>query len=364
MELVQLEYGRQADFGELHVDVPSGVQTKNDSVTVDGQVRFFKDGSGTLVMGKTAQSYWSTTVNAGLVKLVAGNSAERIGRDGAEITVAQGATLDLAGAYGMIYYSFYLNGGTLENSVTIVGSSEMSLIQNIHLGADSTIAFDAHGLSSKGFASGVMDRAFMPTVLDLNGHVLTANAYSASYLNNTYVTSGTLKLLGTWVIHDNYPFTAPDARVEVHGVFSPHATTTLGEYVDYTTVTSLDFSGPLTVTKLFMPNTDYFYGGTLNDGVVIDLSGRSTAWNVDSKLGGKTTQKTAKFVDGGHYTINVAGRSLKSGEQLLTWDVGRKPSNFDTLVFELDEVSRRRGFHIIVKGNGLYVNRGMAILVR
>ncbi len=353
MEFVQLEYGREALFGELHVDVPAGVIAQNDTVLVDGQVRLVKEGRGTLVMARADQYYWSSTVKDGLVKLVPGVRGP-IGRYGAAIAVEPKATFDMAGdCYETFTYTFNLNGGTLKNSVGVASNWTKAMVQNVHLGADSTVDFVDYGFIAKSYAA---------TVLDLNGHVLTAKGTSGNnYFTTTYATLGTVKLTGSWEVYSGHPVSAPETRFEVYGQIHLNAATTFGEYIDNTTATAMNYNAVLTVVKRFMPNTDYFRGCTLNDGVVIDLSGRTTAWNLDSKVG-TTTQTTVTFVTGGRYTIDVKGRAVKNGERLLVWNKDRKPSNFDSLTITLDPTTRSAGYRLVKDDDGIVIVRDSTII--
>ena len=348
MEFVQLEYGREALFGELHIDVPEGVIAQNDTVLVDGQVRLIKEGKGTLVMARTDQYYWSSTVRDGLVKLVSGVRGP-IGRYGAAITIEPEATFDMAGdCYETYYYTFNLDGGTLKNSVGVPSNWTKAMIQNVHLGADSTIDFVDYGFIAA---------SYVATSLDLNGHVLTAKGTSGNnYFATTYATPGTVKLSGSWEVYKDSPVSAPETRFEVYGQIHLNAATTFGEYIDNTSATVMSYNAVLTVMKRFMPNTDYFRGCTLSDGVVIDLSGRTTAWNLDSKIG-TTTQKTVTFATGGHYMIDVKGRALKNGERLLVWNQDRKPSNFDSLILTLDSATRKAGYRLEQDDDGILIVR-------
>ena len=63
----------------------------------------------------------------------------------------------------------------------------------------------------------------------------------------------------------------------------------------------------------FTPVTDNFYPATMQNGSVIDLSGRSGAWSSTGSFG------ALKFAPGAVVTIDVGSRSIAHGERVLAW---------------------------------------------
>lgn len=117
-EMYQLEFFLKPENGELHVAVPQDVSSTNDIVSIDCGVKLVKEGLGSLVCAKGAQTYGSTDIKAGTLVAAldgaktpcgAGNPA----MPGAGVTVEAGGTFDLGGFGNWGLLPVTLAGGTL-----------------------------------------------------------------------------------------------------------------------------------------------------------------------------------------------------------------------------------------------------------
>lgn len=118
----------------------------------------------------------------------------------------------------------------------------------------------------------------------------------------------------------------------------------------------------LWVHGTFTPQTSYFYGCTMTDGSTIDLSGTNDTWSI---VGNCTTVKSSvDFADNATVNVNIGGRSVANGAQLVSWTTA--PTNLDTLTFKCISTGDPTGSQISLhkKSDGLYVWKGMILIVR
>jgi hypothetical protein len=108
---------------------------------------------------------------------------------------------------------------------------------------------------------------------DLSEVELVMNGYSCFYLKVGPLELGSYECNSTWYMEDG----AWAAQMKVHGTFTP--------------------------------NTDRFYGATLQDGATLDLRGRTGCFNVQGRgHAGSTERSTLGFAAGAAITVNLAGR--------------------------------------------------------
>ena len=141
-EFYQLEFFRKPDTGELHVVVPQGAASTNDVVSVDAGVKLVKDGTGTFVCAKGAQTHGSTEVRAGtLVAALDGEKAPCGFGDpaisGSGVTVDAGATFDLGGFGNWGRLPMTLAGGTLVAAMPT--NAPVETLRYVTLTADSRL---------------------------------------------------------------------------------------------------------------------------------------------------------------------------------------------------------------------------------
>ena len=112
------------------------------------------------------------------------------------------------------------------------------------------------------------------------------------------------------------------------------------------------------ILKVFRPDTDFFYGFKLNDGVTIDLTTRSTPLPLTSQC---SANNTLTFADGATITLDVTGSPLRRGGKVVSWAVGSAPSNINTLKFRCEPAH----YKAHVREDGVYlVCNGLMVIVR
>ena len=320
--------------GELHVNVPSG-STTIDSVKLDGNFKFVKEGAGTLVIDKNEafrnenrQYTYSGGMDilGGSVMLPMGTYPGHNGGRffGDPVTVYPNGTLDTNGAYDYNGVNIVLAGGTLANRGSDTDNTGWGGNVARSLSADSfcdvTCNYLWHGGS------------------EFNGHTLTINIPDGKRF---YMRSNSAK---------NGRIVVPDNGGNNAGVFDVVEDNTIGSMdVDLYCVAELranfnirnftyrgngadvnNRSGVAYVSGVFTPLSDYHPNVTVLNGATIDLKGRTGAWNIESQDG-----HLCSFPDGVAVTLDVTGRTLQQGELVLTWTA--QPENVGLLDFSFKD---------------------------
>ena len=157
--------------------------------------------------------------------------------------------------------------------------------------------------------------------------------------------------------------TASNATVIAHAMHQFGGPTTLGTYIEKSTAA---FNGGVAnsaeILGSFRPDTDFFYGFKLNDGVTIDLTTRSTPLPLTSEC---PINNTLTFADGATITLDVTGSPLRRCGKIVSWEVGSAPSNINTLKFRVEVGRPSSPYRVRVKDDGIYlVSNGTMVIVR
>ena len=315
--------------GEFHIDVPEGIQFKNsagwgsDNVFwFSGSVEVVKDGKGSYMPayhnGNTGARYYQQTggtrIHEGLVYLgndaegtknetyYAQNSRPVFGAAGAPITIDAEGTLDYKGIYDISRYRMYMNGGTFKNTRAPARPDYGSNGQ-IVFGADSFI--------------NVARTAHIAGPFVLNGYTLTATiaANQIWYCRSGSASNGTVKLEGDGVFQAYYDtITATNnATYDIACAINVTQPMSVSNYVARYTGTANTGTADFKVFGTFTPVADGFYPVTMQNGSVIDLSGKTGTWSSTGATG------AIKFGSGAVVTLDVGARSLAHGERVLAW---------------------------------------------
>ena len=348
--------------GTLEVEVPQGVTATNSGMTLTGNLRLVKSGPGTLIAGLRSQTYsGGTEVVAGVLMAKyngAANGGHLFGEYDSQIVIRAGATFDLNAQPQNNNYLYVLDGGTITSSASGFGDTNI-ILKDIILTADSAV----NGQNNIGLIHG----GYAPTSLDLGGHTLTINIATAKYfyLINTEVKNGTIDVVhGGWLQTGNASrkdeasgVVASNVNFKVNGALNLYAPMSMGGY-EAIYGGSNGGTVPLKVYGVFKPSDhNYFYGCTLQDGAVMDLSARtSTLPLVSSCTGGKTN---LEFAVNATIKIKLGDWAVGVNDCIVSWNSA--PSNLDTLTFKsVDDES----FRVVVKSDGLYTMRGLVISIR
>jgi hypothetical protein len=362
--------------GELRANVAAGWMA-NDSVVIGGNVKLVKEGAGTFA-SHMVQAYTGGT-------LVAGGTAQPPDGNGAndtyspakgytafglgKIVVGEGAFFDLRGNYDFNgALSIDLDGGTITSGIEMKqpgwgGSGVGMLTKDSFVNVQQAIVFGGG-------------------TLDLGGHKLSASmAYGkVLYAKYSVISNGTLETSGTgWLRFD----ASCDMRTVRFVSGSPLAlggdiTIELGDYVVSYAGNESDGTGVLNVHGAFVPNTDSFFGCTMQDGSTIDLSGRTTALPAESSFAGsqgvKPSHLGVSFAANARVTVNLAGREgLKelAGSKdeggafagyLMMWGDEAPDAS---VKFVLDAETAER-YYLSSTGKGLLLRRpeGLGVFIR
>ena len=302
--------------GKLVVDVAEGKTVTNGSLTLSGALQLEKTGEGTFTASKTGQTYTGGMVVSGGTFIPGANGTSRVtGASGSQITVGSGGVFNLNGRNAFQDYRFVLDGGALKNDVAIASVHEVVGIASITLVADSSIILDQHiGLYNSNKAQ---------VNLNLGGHTLTLHGGAALYMTNVKATQGRIVLTG-----ETYASGTGGTRINCHTspasdlsaaelVMNGHSAVLVlaspfkvGAYECNSTyyVSNDGYKGQMHVYGRFAPNTDRFYGATLQNGATLDLSARTGCFNTKGSGHVLDAYCSLGFASGAAITVNLAGR--------------------------------------------------------
>ena len=362
--------------GELHVNVATNTVVNNAAVDLAGKLKLVKEGWGRLYSHRLGLSYnGGTEIVRGLLGSASGGndtedwSASKCphGALGSRIVVRAEGTLDIVGNYGYGVYDIVLDGGTLRNCTSSDGAATQSKTAWNGLGAFSLKADSTLYPRSDTVVNGWNEKP-----VDLGGHelnvALTVGAKQLDWSKD--ITNGTLRIAPC-----DYQ---KDSRLVIYGRDVDARTV---DFIDegglvlntafsvrnYTAARAYSNKNSAGTTNLyvygtFTPQTDYFYGCTMMDGSVIDLSGKDGTWSLTSAETKGLTNVV--FETGATVAVKLGGRSVSSKVPVISWteENSSKPQNLATLKFVSAEGERKRAF--IKKEDGLYVQTGLMVIVK
>jgi hypothetical protein len=321
--------------GEFHLEVNetdifrNGCSWNNDNqFWFAGSVHVVKDGKGTYQIGAgheaTGLRFYKhsggTTIHEGLLFL--SNDAEGtknetyysqgnrpvFGQYGSAITIEAGATFDYKGIYDLNKYQMYINGGTFTNT-RAPAHPEWGPNGAIVFGADSFI--------------NVARTAHIGGPFVLNGHTLVATiaANQTWHCRNGSATNGTVKVEGDglFTVSVKEIIATDNVTYDIACAVNVEQPMSVSNYVARYTGTANRGTAIFKVFGTFTPVSDGFYPITMQNGSVIDLSGKTGTW---SSIG---TSGAVKFASGALVTLDVGERNLVHGECVLSWE--EKPEN-------------------------------------
>ncbi len=368
--------------GEVHLC--SDVAVVNSSVTLEGTLKFVKEGSGTFTASKTGQTYaGGNDIQGGTFVCGDCGSAHVYGWDGATNVVRAGTVFDLnqkTNHYGNV---FMLDGGTLKNTTGASGSLD-AWLAHVVLTADSTI-------EGKNF--GFVAPNWEPTTLAMNGHTLYLRIQGGVdgffYMANLSVTGGgTISGAtgGYLVLGGNAKRvkSSDDSLASFSGeggkyVFAP--TTTLEmpaegaalfdrstepgqiRFLNYASTYNWNFNigtGPIDVTGRFTPTGPKWHSVRLMDGATLDLSGVNGVWysTCTYTRAGSGTAKLVFDPEASIIRVDLGNRRVPNG-RVVAWTQEERPNGI-----KFRPVPGDRTHTFIVKDDGLYVQSGLTLFLR
>ena len=363
-EIIFTDTSAEGEGGALHIEVPSGKSVQNNTLSLFGSLAFVKDGAGTFDARKGDQSYTGgTEVTGGTLTQIAGSSAadttytpglyHAFGPTGSSITVRSGATFDIRGLRDYYLYSMTLDGGTLYNAVAQDRPDDAAWqsIGNLTLTADANLTTTTKTMVRGG-------------PLTLNGHRLSISIAIGSYLymagGKTIHGPGKIDVTsGGWF--DTYSGTVEardvdfriNAALIIWGTLNVHDLEMVYSNGDYG-----EGSGSINIFGTFAPpNHTYMRGFVMQNGSTLDLSTKTNVWSTTTTLA-KCTE--LKFAPGARVNVDITGRSLKPGDQVISWATEPTGVTFNSVVKE--------GPHLVgltVRKDGVYcISRSTVIFFR
>ncbi len=333
-----------------------GDTCKNDSARLDsdksqgGAMRLLKDGSGTLIVDTNNNLYrWGTTITNGTLKSGTSGSNLPFGLSGGSIQVEQGGAFNSGSYWSYTMYKFVMNGGTYEDTDLdcVTGAAQ---IQEMTLTADSTMSLPrCHGFIGASYGA---------ATLDLGGHTLTVNLGNDSknfYLINTTIKNGTLYIAsGGYLYTYRTASDAKTANLHLKAAMSMHVSLSVNDYVALYNATTANYgTAVLSVYGTFKPKVDRFYGPTMQNGSTMDFSEWPGNWPVSNAFSGGSTK--INFASGAVVAVKLGEKRPTSGK-ILSWS-----SVPDATFVRGDE---DRIYSLLKKDDGLYIQHGMALIVR
>jgi len=339
----------ESDYAPLHVSVPAGMAHTNSTVYLSGGVQFVKEGAGTFLATKAHQSYvGGTEVVGGTLKMGTSGDVSILGEAGNDVTICSNTVVDINGIYNNTSYNYALKGGKLAYYGTLLNEKLAFNGDYEVLEEGSELAFANVNTSNARFT--LHGHTLRTSIARLEGNTVVADEGTLDYHCRFYVTGGAT-------------FTASNATVIANAMHQFAGPTTLGTYIEKSTAA---FNGGVAnsaeILGSFRPDTDFFYGFKLKDGVTIDLTTRSTPLPLTSEC---PVNNTLAFEDGATVTLDLTGSSLCRYGKVVSWALGDTPSNIDTLTFKLEIGGARSPYQVRVKDDGIYlVGNGTMVIVR
>jgi len=311
--------------GELRMVVAAGVTVTNATLQLSGNLKFVKEGAGTLVQTSKNQTYVGGTevrggvltspVSGGASNTWSANNTRIFGAANSTITVREGAVFDTAGNYDYTVYTFVLDGGTLRNGGCDQSKSDWASIRTVKLTADSVLDLQ-------------YNTYFTAPEIDLGGYALDVHLASQKYW---FPQAGSITNGAVRVTLDGSA--ATDGRFQNQGYLQAATVDwDLNCYLEVKNdLTARDFicrhegtwgwsaGGTVSVHGTFKPVSDYFCNVGLQDGATLDLTQKTNSWSTASLDTARSQQYRVTAVEGATVTVKVAGRSFEDGEYVVSW---------------------------------------------
>ena len=351
--------------GELHITVPAGATFTNNRVTLSGNLRLVKEGTGVFMPQVYNLAYTGgNVVAAGTLKLYNTNKDNAdyafdqknyprpLGAYGVPVVVESGATFDINGVYGTNYQHFRLNGGTFISSYNQTHTTWGGL-GNVTLSDDSFM--------------NVGNSIVATSPYNLDGHTFNVSLASgkAFYLRSV-VQDGTLCITGAGTLQtlNNNVAGSQTMDFDVAAALNVGATLNVRNYVARYEGSSNAGTAALNVYGTFTPETDNFYGCTMQDGSTLDLTAKTEVWSTT----GAFTSGLTNVTFAANAVVNVAlaaDRELTFDANGLAQVVSWETEPPDTTKFKLVGPALQNHRPLLRRPGGLYLMRAtMMIIVR
>ncbi len=354
----------------LYVSNDSDVE--NATVVIGGNIVLVKDGAGTFTSAKALTYTGGTQVDAGTIQAPKSTAAydETFTPFGTgKITVNANGTFNAQSAVAYTN-AVILNGGTVKGGAGDGSDGKRPIVMLESVTAPSSI--------NQSSAAIEIGAAGVP--IDLGGNTLDISIAKNTYLRwygSLADTAGRLVATGSGFLED-LPEVSGSVDLDVSAAINfSHAV-----YVrDFRAANNDQQYGygtgyGLYVSGTYTPVGDRYYGCILQDGAVLDLSGRSGFFSAASSISAKNVssnfinpRKTVQFPAAGTVTVNLAGRTdLKTiaeseSNYIVKWsEYYGQPA---TTTFKLDDETKEK-FTLRPDATGLKLvkKKGLMIIVK
>ena len=342
-----------AGGGELHLVIPEGYQTYNNSLPLSGKLKLVKDGEGLYLAVRLKQAYSGGTEIKGGIATTYGNAPSSLrncsmggyvnNATGGSITVSEGGTLDINGNTALGYTTIIFNGGTVYGASTQFNGAK-------RLTADSfLVVTDTFKVQNANYP------------LELNGHKLSVQITGGKSLHFESCPikgPGTFEVTsGGWLNLTSSDLACTDADFVIHCALNIGKTIDVHDYrarYNYDANT-WGASAALNVHGTFTPETDYFTAATLMDGATLDLSEKTGVWSTTSLF---TNGNTLSFAAGTIY-VDLGEREMDYGNgylaKVVSWTA--QPAN---VKFVATDPQRYR---LAPRSDGLYCLKKLGTII-
>ena len=358
-----------SEGGTVTFVVPEGVTYTNSNFNFTGSLNFVKDGAGVLVAEKYPQLYTgTTTVKAGGVRCAEKanmNATDKQSPFGVTrtITLEEGSFLDPAGSANWGFHTVNMNGGIISNTVERmdVGPQYSSTTFNNPFNPTINLMVDSLFVSTKTFTfKGSVKgdgRTLVVKILDVRWASSQSDAVTIEFVGTGRVRS--LK---------HFQTNEPKVTLIMNGAkFDAGGAWAVSNYVAKSASAFADIrsaeDAKLYVTGTFTPEADDFFGCTMQNGSVIDLSKKTDTWSiVRSKAATPGPVDYVQFAKGAEVTLDFGNRSISSRKPILSWTEETRPA--DGVTFKLTDAALANHYVIDVRDDGVYAKRkGMMLLL-
>ncbi len=350
--------------GEVHFEVAKDETFTNATLSFGGGLKFVKEGEGTFVAAKYPQTYLNKTiVKAGIIRCANDQNMNAQDRkspfgDLRCVVLENGAFLDPAGSYLWGYHTIEMNGGCISNTIEQIGANTTAynagsfpkpFNPTLELSVDSTL------VSTKNFNfNGVIipngKKLTVQTASEFRWAPVNVNGAEVEFTGGGYLVT----LKNTTPKMDDISLVMNDFTFDVGCMMVVRDYTAKAGTLDpVRSKSSWHGVGGMTVSGIFTPTANKFFGCQMLNDSTINLSGKGSCWSTTTDSSYENGPLTVTFADNAKVTIDVHGRTFTDGDKVVSWT--EDPTNLDGLTFELDAASKAAGYKIKKGVQGLYV---------
>ena len=351
--------------GEFHLVVPQGQAFSDRSLALEGTVKLVKEGLGTYIADRGAQSYsGGTDIAEGTFLCVTSGANGRYGMGG-EVTVREGATLDFDGWGNQHEVTFILDGGTIR-SMTTRGQESSAFIQNMILTADSRLEGQSFGFVGLNWGAATLEMNDHDLVVDATGRIFFGNLTVTGGGRIIGKTGGTFRLGGNNDEAGGRYVHAPSTTLDIRETMTLTVMSDDVVFRNYASTYQNNWdtgTNALHVAGVFAPGSAQWHSTMLASGATIDLSRQTGSWSVQCTFPGNQAIGSLIMEDGATIYLEFGDRKLRQDEPIIAWDETTRPDNWESLVFKPSPNFKSKG-RFVVYDDGVYFESGLFIFLR